>query len=82
MRRFISCPAGVTDMNGELRRCSGECITVEAGRSWVAASIKNVLQLEQHTGPGSHGGLLFWWDSVAVSIKARICCFTDLEAPR
>lgn len=82
MKQFISGRAGVTDINGELRHCSGECITVEAVRSWVAASVKNVLQLEKHTGPGSHGGLLFWWDSLPVSIKARICCFADLEAPR
>lgn len=82
VKQFISGRAGVTGINGELRHCSGEHITVEAVRSWGAASIKNVLQLEKHTGPGSHGGLLFWWDSLPVSIKARICCFADLEAPR
>lgn len=51
VKQFISGRAGVTDINGELRHISRECITVEAGRSWVAASIKNVLQLEKHTGP-------------------------------
>lgn len=53
------CGSGVTDISGEPRRCSHEWITVDTARSWVAASIKNVMQLEKQTGPGSHGGLLF-----------------------
>lgn len=47
VKQFIPCGAGVTDINGKLRHCSRECITVEAAvRSWVAASVKNGLQLE------------------------------------
>ena len=38
--------AGVTDISGEPRQCSHEWITVEAVWSWVAASKKNVMQLQ------------------------------------
>jgi len=38
--------ADITEISGEPRRCSHEWITVEAVQSWIAASEKNVMQLE------------------------------------